>query len=216
MKAHDISPKGALSGGANGPAATSSPTAPKKRATKKRKVQAESDEDDEVPDVKKEFKKEVKAEKKPKQEAKHVDDGSFLLSDIPQAPPSFVKKEESCGDGNDTGAHGGADACQGCASEQAVKREPVLKYEHTPAPRPHSHPSLDNGGAFSHTTEPAAPMQSLGHGTNSGFQSLASAHMPLPMRRIELSNGPRGVFPGGSWLQTGPQHYYWNEDNSQL
>lgn len=211
MKAHDISPKGALVGGPNGPAAASSPSsAPKKRATKKRKVQADSEEDDEVPEVK----KEVKAEKKPKQEAKHVDDGSFLLSDIPHAPPSSVKKEESRGDGTDTGADGGPDACHACAAEQAVKREPVLKFEHTPLP--HAHPPLDHGGAFPHTTEPAAPTQSFGHGTNSGFQSLAPAQMPLPMTTMNSSsNGPPGVFPGGSWLQTGPQHYFWN-DKDQL
>jgi hypothetical protein len=216
MKAHNISPKGALSGsatpagGANGPA-SSPTTAPKKRATKKRKVQAESEEDDEIPNIKQEVKKEVKAEKKPKVEPKDSDDGSFLLSDIPEAPPGPVKKEESCGDGSGVGAHGDVDVCHACTAEQAVKYEPGLKYEHEPSP--HHHPSLDHGGAFTHTMTPTAATQSFGYGTNSSFQSLAPAQMPLLMRRTEESNGPAGVFPRGSWLQTGPQHYYWDENN---
>jgi hypothetical protein len=220
MKAHDIAPKGALSGGvasAGGPAGSaSSPTAPKKRPTKKRKVQAESDEDDEIPDVKKEAKakKEAKVEeKKPKDEGKHSDDGSFMLSDIPEAPPGFVKKEASCDSGTGTGGYADADVCHDCTTEQAVKHESGFGHEHTPSPHPLT--CLDNGGAFSHPITPTAAMQSFGYQTNSGFQSLAQAQAPSPTRMMEPSDGSAGVFPSGSWVQTGPQHYYWDE-NAQL
>jgi hypothetical protein len=220
MKAHNITPKGALVGGnvpAGGSAGSaSSPTAPKKRSAKKRKVQAESESEDETPDVKKEVKKEVKPEKKPKDEAKHPDDGSFMLSDIPEAPPSFVEKAASRDDGVGAGGFGDLDVCHACTTEQAVKQEPALKhesgfgYDHTSSPHPE--PSLDNGGAFSRPMAPTAALQSFGYGTNSGFQSLAPAQMPIPIPMIEPSNGSSGVFPGGSWLQTGPQHYYWAEN----
>jgi len=224
MKAHDISPKGALSGtatpaGGVTSAGSSPPSAPKKRATKKRKVQAESEEDDEIPDIKQEVKKEVKAEKKVKAEAKHSDDGSFLLSDIPEAPPGFLKKEENCGGGIGPGVHGAPEACHASTAEQAVKPEPGvkyepgLKYEHTPSPHPQ--PSLDHGGALSHTMPPASPMQLFGYGTNSGFQTSPPALPPLPMRRIEPPDSSSGVLSRSTWLQPGGQHYYWDGDHQQ-
>lgn len=230
MKAHNIAPKGALVGGGN-PAggsagATSSPPAPKKRATKKRKVQAESDSDDEAPNVKQEVKKEVKSEKKPKAEAEHPDDGSCMLSDIPEAPSSLIKKEISCGDGVVVGAgtddYGALDVCHAYAMEQAVKQDPALKHEygseHQHTPSPHPHPCLDNGGASSHTMSPAAKLQSFGYETNSDFQSLIQAQMPSPARTLEPPTGVSGVYPSGAagaWIQTGPRHYYW-DDNARI
>lgn len=223
MKAHNIAPKGALVGGAtpaSGASGTaSSPTAPKKRPVKKRKVQAESDEDDDIPEVKQEVKKEAKPEKKVKDEAKHYDDGSFMLSDIPKAPSSRVKQEADCDNGVGAVGYGVFDVRNASVKQEVVKQEPVIKnesgsgHEHAPSPRPQ--PRLEYGEALFHPMTPSVVTQSFEYETNSDFQSLMQAQTPSPMTMIEPSDGSSDVFLGGNWLLTGPRHYYWDE-NTQV
>lgn len=238
MKAHNIRPQGALAGGNNsasspatsagGGAGPKTPATPRsRRPAKKRKVQADSDSDDDVPDVKTEVKPEVKSEKKPKVEAKDPDDGSFLLNDISEAPPSFVKMEERYdGGGGHVDPFDDLDVCHACATEHVVKHEAVVKHEpsvkyepmvkpepgfgHQHMPSPHPRPSLEYGGAFAHPMmmTPHAATHSFGYGTNSGLQMSTTTRSPM----MAPSDGPSGVFPGGSWLQAGQQHYFWDEN----
>jgi hypothetical protein len=222
MKAHNISSKGAPLSGAGGAgggaggssAAAGSPSGAKKPANKKRKVNPLSDEeDDELPDIKlepkKEPKKESKKEKKAKTETMEDDDpdaGSFMLSDIPEAPPNPIKKRQSYGDGNCAGDYVDHEVCLDCGSEQTVKHEPG--YGHTPLPS--THPSLDNGGAFTQPIASVAATQCFGYETNQDFQSFPLVQPQSLIMRVpsnQQSAGPSGV----TWFrQAEQQHYFWD------
>lgn len=184
MKAHNISTKTPL-GPSAGASATKESTPAKARATKKRKVQASDDEEDEAPaPVKKEakVKKETKAKKgakaKVKEEVKEesepsdVDDvveGSFKLSDIPEAPPMLFENDDAGGYGGD-----GCDVCLVCCSSSPMDQHPTHGHTMPPTPPPPS-THLDSNGAVS--SQPLDGVQPLVYEANSVYQSQTS---PLP------------------------------------
>ncbi|KAB5582607.1 hypothetical protein GE09DRAFT_1075641 [Coniochaeta sp. 2T2.1] len=103
MKAHGIAPRAALAGSAGSPAPASSPAAgtkappavpatpktPRKRTTKKRKMSASSDDEDEVPAFKQEVKSEIKSEVKSEANAEE---------EVKQEAPPFYDELPASGD----------------------------------------------------------------------------------------------------------------------
>lgn len=235
MKAHGISSKTALGGGESSKAATPAKATPAKgRASKKRKVEADNEDDDEAPatPVKKEAKvkretrakkpskvkeeeEEVKEESGQSSEADDVIEGSFCLKDIPQAPPMSC---QSGGDGDVGHASDDSDVCF-VGSSSKTDRSPSHRQSMPPTPLPPS-THLDRiGAAF---PPPLSRVQSFLCEANTPYRSqmrpTPSATMPtltptMMLSRRTTSDHPRPSAASPlSWgsQPTQQQSYFWN------